>query len=47
MFAGGYFAKTFFTGAYFAPNDSGTTTTDGVLHIVGMHVNIGTMMSRM
>lgn len=24
MFAAGYFAKTYFTGSYFAPNDSGS-----------------------
>jgi hypothetical protein len=47
MFAGGFFAKTFFAGTYFNPADGGTIlpATDEV-HIVGMLVNMGTMMGR-
>lgn len=47
MFAGGFFAKTFFTGYYFAPVDGGSVISSGDVHVVGMHVNVGVMMGRM
>lgn len=47
MFPGGYFAKTFFTGTYFAPADGGSIIDDGdSLHYIGQQCNMGTMMGR-
>lgn len=46
MFAAGFFAKTFFAGTYFAPNDGGEFSGEETVHVVGMHVNFGTMMGR-
>ena len=30
MFAGGFFAKTYFTGSYFAPNEDGSVISDPI-----------------
>lgn len=47
MFAAGYFAKTFFTGGYFAPNSETIfTSTDTEYHSVFFMVNVGRMMNR-
>jgi hypothetical protein len=46
MFPGAYFAKTMFTGFYFAPNDGGSFSEDAAAPLVGMVFNIGTMMGR-
>lgn len=47
MFASGYFAKTFFTGAYFPPNSETIFTPSTVeLHSVLFMVNIGRMMGK-
>lgn len=44
MFAAGYFAKTYFTGSYYAPN-SETIFTPASTSVLFM-VNMGRMMGR-
>lgn len=47
MFAAGYFAKGFFPGSYFAPNDSGGfEESSGQDTFKGMILNIGRMSVR-
>jgi len=47
MFTASFFPKVYFTGFYFEPADGATPPTkDENVHIVGMHVNMGTMMGR-
>jgi hypothetical protein len=47
MFAAGYFAKTFFTGSYFAPNSTTIfTPTETEYHSVLFMVNVGRMMNK-
>lgn len=47
MFAGGFFAKSFFPGTYFAPSDGGSfPEIEDSIHSIGRLVNMGTMMGR-
>lgn len=47
MFTSYFFPKVYFTGFYFEPIDGAVPPiTDDVVHVVGMHVNFGTMMGR-
>jgi len=46
MFPAGFFAKSYFSGSYFAPNDSGPIVDDTGDRFKGMIVNIGRMSVR-